>query len=852
MKVLAMNSNQLHSIGKILRAIDINCFRTLLDQFKREQSLSARERRNREWILESLSWDGMNDRKNRVDDATEDTFKSIIENNKVPLHHPHLALSFRKWLMSGQGVYHVTGRPGSGKSTLMKLIDGSDLTTELLKQWAGTGNHLVRGSFYAWRSSNTHQNQLEGLLRTLLHQILTECPELTSLIFSKKWDPKTFGVSEKKPHAIFSRRELLAVINSLLLSPDQLGDRRIFILIDGMDEFLETNEYGHSDIAELLLSWTSKSSGRIKMCLSSREENAFLNSFDVGQRLQLHLVTRDDVRALVSSRLERHNHFRTFSQKYRKRLIDKIVNQADGVFMWVVYVLREMRQDLDDGEDISAMIKEVDQFPTRLRKFYTSILDRVPEKHRDETRAIFAIVVLLAKFRLHLDMSGWLPHFAVLHECLASPNGRSEPLSLASRTSMDILAQKFVQRLATLTQGLVEPEWQRGRRPTDGTLRLTHHSLLDFLQNPSCAPSWLSRPDFRFDPAALLFRSTLWIAQRTDWLSCDGFTGKYWRETIISIWKVIPTYRPFKQLSHTDLAYMRDIDVAIYTTFRMQSEDGLDRPGRGWLDDKPMFLEAPSGATDKNPGTWFPMWKAYINWVLKPGRYPSKISGQMTWKEGVFSRLFFQTPPTRPRCVLEIIAAALESRYFTVNEYFQVPIGRPPRMEASETSLWTGFLSYTILHWPYGWPHSEDRSSDVRKWKDILVMMMELGADTRVRLYWREESRWLSMSLGNDLPTRCIPGHGLLPWTDFVRKFGPSGSASPWKMIEGLFTPTENPCATADKSTTDGESDTKVRLTDNNPGIKDASRWRTRLLSALEKGMAQAPKTIKSPVPRSK
>ena len=45
--------------------------------------------------------------------------------------------SFVEWLSSGTGVYHIAGKLGSGKSTLMKYLAEHGRVREELQRWAG-------------------------------------------------------------------------------------------------------------------------------------------------------------------------------------------------------------------------------------------------------------------------------------------------------------------------------------------------------------------------------------------------------------------------------------------------------------------------------------------------------------------------------------------------------------------------------------------------------------------------------------------------------------------------------------------------------------------------------------------
>jgi Cdc6-like AAA superfamily ATPase len=51
--------------------------------------------------------------------------------------------SFLNWLSSGTGIYHVSGKPGSGKSTLMKFLCDHPHTKAELEKWAGKQTFTV-------------------------------------------------------------------------------------------------------------------------------------------------------------------------------------------------------------------------------------------------------------------------------------------------------------------------------------------------------------------------------------------------------------------------------------------------------------------------------------------------------------------------------------------------------------------------------------------------------------------------------------------------------------------------------------------------------------------------------------
>ena len=69
-------------------------------------------------ILKALAFPDMYGRFEDVDTAHYKTFKWILESD----HNRSARELFLDWLSSGNGVFHISGKLGSGKSTLMKFL----------------------------------------------------------------------------------------------------------------------------------------------------------------------------------------------------------------------------------------------------------------------------------------------------------------------------------------------------------------------------------------------------------------------------------------------------------------------------------------------------------------------------------------------------------------------------------------------------------------------------------------------------------------------------------------------------------------------------------------------------------
>lgn len=58
-------------------------------------------------------------------------------NEMEQIRRGHMRDKFITWLSSSDGIFHFTGIPGAGKSTMMKFIYENPATKEELQKWAG-------------------------------------------------------------------------------------------------------------------------------------------------------------------------------------------------------------------------------------------------------------------------------------------------------------------------------------------------------------------------------------------------------------------------------------------------------------------------------------------------------------------------------------------------------------------------------------------------------------------------------------------------------------------------------------------------------------------------------------------
>jgi hypothetical protein len=136
-----------------------------------------------ETITNSLRYSSMTHRYEDVIEAHPSTFNWAFEN---PTEEQLPWSNLTDWLRAGDGVYWVCGKAGSGKSTYMKHMHDQKRTEQLLSVWAGD-HRLCTATFFFWNSGTREQKSQLGFLRSLLYQVLNQCPELVPLVLPKLW-----------------------------------------------------------------------------------------------------------------------------------------------------------------------------------------------------------------------------------------------------------------------------------------------------------------------------------------------------------------------------------------------------------------------------------------------------------------------------------------------------------------------------------------------------------------------------------------------------------------------------------------------------------------------------------------
>ncbi|KIV77691.1 hypothetical protein PV11_09474 [Exophiala sideris] len=298
---------------------------------------------------------------------------------------------FSSWLGSKhppKNIYWISGKVGSGKSTLMRYLDVNINQNEHMQPWAD-GVSLLKARYFFWNPAKSSlQKSLVGLLRSLLFQLFEQSSEsISSCVPSEKWKI----AHRHDPPLEWTEMELQETMKKYL--DLTCRSSRILLIIDGLDEV-----EGSSRKVEGLLLFLDQTSKHkhVKICVSGRPWTVFQDAFQGFPKLQLEDLTHADIQSFVLETLKSHRRFR-YVQRLdplgSEGLANRIVEKAEGVFLWATLVVKELLQSLRDGEGVKELFRLLDGIPADLDEHFRRIIDSVPVMHQREASIIFQIAL---------------------------------------------------------------------------------------------------------------------------------------------------------------------------------------------------------------------------------------------------------------------------------------------------------------------------------------------------------------------------------------------------------------------------------------------------------------------------
>ena len=286
-------------------------------------------------------------------------------NSSSSLPQDRARTTFEDWLANGTGIFWLSGKAGSGKSTLMKFLQQHRRTREMLTVWADTDPLIVASHFF-WYSGSYMQKSHEGLLRSLLYQVLEADMRLI-----KRTIPDRLRMDGPQRGAHWSRRELALALRNLCNL-----NIKICLFIDGLDEYNPHHDHEKliEDISEI------SKSRNVKLCVSSRPWPIFEDAFRHHNKITLENLNKQDIEQFVWNTLARSakdpDTYRAFQKRSQNatELVKKVTRKSDGVFLWTHLVVHRLSDWLKIGQSLEKLDDYVNGFPSELEEYFRKLI----------------------------------------------------------------------------------------------------------------------------------------------------------------------------------------------------------------------------------------------------------------------------------------------------------------------------------------------------------------------------------------------------------------------------------------------------------------------------------------------
>lgn len=479
---------------------------SLLDAVSEDLSEAARHDKHehvRILLLHSLYFPQLEERHAAIPLAYAKTFNWVFDATiKQDLPWANLA----QWLQSESSddhIYWVTGKAGSGKSTFMRYIYDNPRTQDLLKNWSKTSKLIVASCFF-WNAGSTMQKSLSGLLHSLLHALLTQCPNLIQASSPERWQSYELGARSLPP---WSKRELLDTFQRYMVAC--AGSTRICLFIDGLDEF-EGDEAAREEIVDIFKGIAEYE--HIKVCLSSRPWLVFEDAFRDRPSLLLQHLTSNDITRYVQGKLEEQSNFRKIKQKDEEgnsKLILGVTDKAQGVFLWVFLVVRSLLVGLRNEDGMRDLQRRLDQIPADLEDYYEQMLGTLEPFYLAQALQLFQVALNAPRQLSLLTYSYMLeddPDYAL--------NVETKPLS---RQEVSQRHESARRRLNSRCKGLLESYSPTVSRRSEHyvsslpytTVDFLHRTVRDFMRSSIMQRVFDQHSAFFLDPNAMICNAYL-------------------------------------------------------------------------------------------------------------------------------------------------------------------------------------------------------------------------------------------------------------------------------------------------------------------------------------------------------
>lgn len=393
----------------------------------------------RQALLDSLTFYDLGSRHANIKSALNKTCRWFLQSpayidwlNPMKLHQHH-------------GFLWISGKPGAGKSTLIKFV------FEETKEAWDLATVTATISFFFNARGDQLEKSTEGMYRSLLYQILQRFPDISGFLCNGRYAARL--TQENINWKINELEDLLRQ------TVDNLGQRQLICFIDALDECDEDQTRDMVAFLEDLCEEANQKGTRVYVCFSSRHfPHIALKGGSIRVVLEHESGHKGDIDEYVRNRL------RCTNKNTLQRFSEMIHEKATGVFMWVILAVDTLNKELQRGGTAAAAERRLAKLPSRLSDLFKDILSR---DGADEEEFLLCIGWILYAG----DVLNYRQLYFAL-QCGLNPDDEETLARWNKKTTTRASMRLFIVHLSKGLAGITEG-WDR--------VEFIHESVRDFL-----------------------------------------------------------------------------------------------------------------------------------------------------------------------------------------------------------------------------------------------------------------------------------------------------------------------------------------------------------------------------------
>jgi len=304
--------------------------------------------------------------------------------------------TFTDWWNNDESrILWIHGDPGKGKTMIMMAL--IDEISQRLRTTPGSGIM----SYFFCQNTIRELNNAVAIIRGLIYLLAKYHPALTCHL-RKKYD-------EAGDRLFEGLNALDGLWETLSEAVQHLSFPRVYLLVDALDE---CDNQSLKLFLSLLTQGKSESSIKVKWVVTSRNEpsiSEYLQHSHLGQDTSLELNSShvsEAVKSFIKFKVEDLTTRKKYKSELQSSLRDYLTNYADGTFLWVALVCKELEKaPAWRTRDI------YQRFPAGLEPLYQRMMEQIQhDRDTDEAEVYKQTLrtITLACRPLHLDEIGVL------------------------------------------------------------------------------------------------------------------------------------------------------------------------------------------------------------------------------------------------------------------------------------------------------------------------------------------------------------------------------------------------------------------------------------------------------------